>query len=162
MSLALLYPVAFGTGNLDEDRAGFGVVLLVVALIPLLPYLVPLAARLLPAGPVAWQLAAQQLRRNPSASTRAVTGIVVAVTGAIALHVLRRGRRPACRPGPSRRPLLQPSPGRRSAGTRRHAGRSAMFEEIEGYGRAPSPNTCCTTPLPPPQSVISTSAIARL
>ncbi|MCX5070355.1 hypothetical protein OOJ91_31385 [Micromonospora lupini] len=133
VSLALLYPVAFDTGNLDEDRAGFGVVLLVVALIPLLPYLVPLAARLLPAGPVAWQLAAQQLRRNPSASTRAVTGIVVAVTGAIALHTFFAAagvqRAVQDHPADPSYSLLQGGVRLTPAAMR---GRSAMFEEIEG------------------------------
>jgi hypothetical protein len=133
VSVVLLYPVAVGAGTIDEERAGFGVVLLVVALIPLLPYLVPLAARLFPGGPVAWQLAAQQLRRNPSASTRAVTGIVVAVTGAIALHTFfgAAGAQRAVRDDPA-----DPSYSLLQAGVRPTPAamrqRSAMFENIEG------------------------------
>jgi hypothetical protein len=133
LSLVLLYPVALGTGTVDEERAGFGVVLLVAALVPLLPYLVPLAARLFPGGPVAWQLAAQQLRRNPSTSTRAVSGLVVAVTGAIALHtmVAAAGVQRAVRDDPAdpSYSLSQSGVPLTPAGMRQ---RSAMFEKIEG------------------------------
>ncbi|WP_436535846.1 ABC transporter permease [Actinoplanes sp. HUAS TT8] len=87
-SLLLLYPVLLGRENVGEARTGIGAVLLIVALIPLLPYVVPVVARLLPDGTASWQLASQQLRRNPSSSTRAVSGIVVAVAGAIALQSL--------------------------------------------------------------------------
>jgi hypothetical protein len=41
-----------------------------------------------PGGPVSWQLASRQLRQNPVASTRAVTGIVVGVAGVIALNTV--------------------------------------------------------------------------
>jgi hypothetical protein len=133
VSLALLYPIAFGTGRVDEERAGTGVVLLVVALIPLLPYLMPLAARLFPGGPVAWQLAAQQLRLNPSASTRAVTGIVVAVTGAIALHtfVSAAGVQRAVRDDPAD-PSYSFLQGEVSLTSDDMRQISAMFERIEG------------------------------
>jgi hypothetical protein len=133
VSLALLHPAAVGTGPIDEDRTGAGIVLLVAALIPLLPYLMPLVARLFPAGPVAWQLAARQLRLNPSASTRAVTGIVVAVTGAIALHTFigAAGVQRAVRDDPA-----DPSYSLLQAVTRPEPGamreRSARFEQIEG------------------------------
>jgi hypothetical protein len=146
VSAILLYPIAVGTGTIDEKRAGFGVVLLVVALIPLLPYLVPLAARLFPGGPVAWQLAAQQLRRNPSASTRAIAGIVVAVTGAIALHTTFVGGGgpppppPRPPPPPAQRAVrddpADPSYSLLQGGVRLTPAamrqRSAMFEQIEG------------------------------
>ncbi|KUL39504.1 FtsX-like permease family protein [Actinoplanes awajinensis] len=88
VSLALLYPILLGRTDLGEQRTGAGVVLLIAALVPLLPYLVPLVARVLPDGSVSWQLASQQLRRNPTGSTRAISGIVVAVAGAIALQSL--------------------------------------------------------------------------
>ncbi|BCY11481.1 ABC transporter permease [Actinoplanes sp. L3-i22] len=131
-SLALLYPAIRGGPGISEDRTGLGVVVLVVAMIPLLPYLVPLVARALPAGPASWQLASQQLRRNPTGSTRAVTGIVVAVAGAIALHsffaaaAVRRAT-----PDDAADPafLLQ-APGRQSADAMRR--RTAQFERIAG------------------------------
>jgi hypothetical protein len=133
VSLALLYPFAFGTGRVDEERAVSGFVLLVVALIPLLPYLVPLAAHLFPGGPPAWQLAARQLRQNPSSSTRAVTGIVVAATGAIALNTLfaaagvqRTGLDDPADPTYS---LFEGGVQLTPAAMRK---RSAMFEQIDG------------------------------
>lgn len=76
------------TGSHDEGRIGAGVIVLIIALIPLAPYLVPLVAARLPSGPISWQLASRQLRQNPVASTRSVTGIMVAVTGAIGLYSL--------------------------------------------------------------------------
>ncbi|WP_033340282.1 FtsX-like permease family protein [Catenuloplanes japonicus] len=85
LGLLLIHPVFTGPVR-DESQISLGVIVLIGALIPLVPYLVPAVARLAPGGPVSWQLAARQLRQNPLASTRAVTGIVVAVTSAIALH----------------------------------------------------------------------------
>jgi hypothetical protein len=131
-SLALLYPVLLGGKNLGEQRTGAGVVLLIAALIPMLPYLVPLVARVLPGGAVSWQLASQQLRRNPAGSTRAVTGIVVAVAGAIALQSLF-GAAEAHRYTPEDRAdpafLLQASGRPTMDGMRQ---RTAMFERVDG------------------------------
>ncbi|GIE78447.1 membrane protein [Actinoplanes philippinensis] len=131
-SLALLYPLAGDAGAAGEEQTGLGVVLLVVALVPLLPYLVPLVSRLLPGGPASWQLASQQLRRNPAASTRAVTGIAVAVTGAIALHTfLAAATVNRARPDAPADPayMLQADGALDPAAMRT---RSAMFETVAG------------------------------
>ncbi len=107
-------------------------VLLIAALVPLLPYLVPLVARVLPTGTVSWQLASQQLRRNPAGSTRAIGGIVVAVAGAIALQSLF-GAAAGHRYGsddPADPAFLLQAPGRQSmAGMRQ---RTAAFERVGG------------------------------
>ncbi|GLY99375.1 FtsX-like permease family protein [Actinoplanes sp. NBRC 103695] len=150
--LALLYPVVL-PGEVGEDRTGAGVVLLLVALIPLLPYLVPVVARALTGGPVSWQLAAQQLRQNPVSSTRAVTGIVVAVTGAIALHtffgaatVRRATPDDPADPGY----MLQTAAYQAPAAMR---ARTALFEQVPGVragtvARYPLYSTSGTTHLP--------------
>ncbi|GID25377.1 FtsX-like permease family protein [Paractinoplanes brasiliensis] len=130
--LFLLWPVLTGAPQPDEDRAGLGVVLTVIALIPLVPYVVPLAARVLPGGSASWQLASQQLRQNPAASTRAVTGIVVAVTGAIALHSFfgAAGVRRATPDNPADPAYVLQAPGRVSPAAMRE--RTASFEQVEG------------------------------
>ncbi|MBM2622496.1 hypothetical protein JIG36_44045 [Actinoplanes sp. LDG1-06] len=131
-SLWLLQPVLAGAANPDEDRAGLGVVLLVIALIPLVPYLVPLVARVLPGGSASWQLASQQLRQNPAASTRAVTGIVVAVTGAIALHTFfgAASVRRATPDNPADPAYVLQAPGRQTPAAMRE--RTATFEQVDG------------------------------
>lgn len=131
-SLALLYPVLRDGHDIDEDRTGAGVVLLVVALVPLLPYLVPLAAAVLPGGPASWQLASRQLRRNPAGSTRAVTGIVVAVVGAIALQSFfaAAAANRATPDDPADPAFILQAAGRRTPDQMR--ARSAMFEQVDG------------------------------
>ena len=130
-SALLLYPVLLSGGVIDEDRAGAGAVMLVAAIIPLLPYLVPLVASVLPGGPAAWQLASQQLRRNPMGSTRAVTGIVIAVAGTIALHSFFAAaavRRATLDPGDPA--FIVQFKGRQTP--RAMQARSAMFEQVDG------------------------------
>ncbi|GAB2628211.1 membrane protein [Paractinoplanes abujensis] len=130
--LWLLWPVLTGASDPDEERAGLGVVLMVVALIPLVPYLVPLAARVLPGGSASWQLASQQLRQNPAASTRAVTGIVVAVTGAIALHAFfgAASLRRETPDNPHDPAYVLQAPGRQTTTAMRE--RTARFETVDG------------------------------
>lgn len=131
-ALALLYPAISGAKEPGEDRTGLGVVVLVFALVPLVPYLVPLAARVLPGGPASWLLAAQQLRRSPAASTRAVTGIVVAVAGAIALHSFFAADtvRRAMPDGSADPAFVLDAPGRLTVEQLRQ--RSALFEQVDG------------------------------
>lgn len=107
-------------------------ILLVVALIPLLPYALPLASRVLPGGTVGWQLASQQLRRNPAASTRAVTGIVVAVAGVIALQTFFAAYAVsrAVPDDPADYAFIQQSTGRATVGALGQ--RSATFEKVHG------------------------------
>lgn len=95
----LLLPVAglavFGlTGKFDAygpvnpyPIAG-GAVLVLVGLALLLPWLVEACVRRLRGGPVPWQLATRRLQLSSGAASRAVSGVTVAVAGAVALQML--------------------------------------------------------------------------
>ncbi|WP_413752829.1 ABC transporter permease [Streptomyces sp. R-74717] len=95
----LLMPVAglavLGlTGKVDEYSpvnpypiAG-GAVLVLVGLALLLPWLVEACVNRLRGGPVPWQLATRRLQLSSGAASRAVSGITVAVAGAVALQML--------------------------------------------------------------------------
>ncbi|MFV5994745.1 FtsX-like permease family protein [Streptomyces sp. NPDC056231] len=95
----LLIPVAglavLGlTGKVDEFSpvnpypiAG-GAVLVLVGLALLLPWLVEACVNRLHGGPVPWQLAIRRLQLSSGAASRAVSGIAVAVAGAVALQML--------------------------------------------------------------------------
>ena len=65
--------------------------LLLAGVATLLPWLVEAAVRRLGAGTVAWQLAVRRLQLDGGASARVVSGIAVAVAGAIALQTLFSG-----------------------------------------------------------------------
>ncbi|MET8327116.1 FtsX-like permease family protein [Streptomyces sp. NPDC005181] len=82
------------TGNVDEHTpvdpypiAG-GAVLVLVGLALLLPWLVEACVNRLRGGPVPWQLATRRLQLSSGAASRAVSGITVAVAGAVALQML--------------------------------------------------------------------------
>ena len=75
----------------DENRAAAAVVLLLAGVATLLPWLVEAAVRRLGAGAVSWQLAVRRLQLDGGASARAVSGIAVAIAGAIALQTLFSG-----------------------------------------------------------------------
>ncbi|MFI6863861.1 ABC transporter permease [Streptomyces sp. NPDC050421] len=95
----LLLPVAglavFGLGGrIDEYSvvnpypiAG-GAVLILVGLALLLPWLVEACVGRLRGGPVPWQLATRRLQLSSGAASRAVSGVTVAVAGAVALQML--------------------------------------------------------------------------
>ncbi|WP_326672139.1 ABC transporter permease [Streptomyces sp. NBC_01257] len=95
----LLLPVAglvvFGLGGrIDEYSpvnpypvAG-GAVLVLVGLALLLPWLVEACVKRLRGGPVPWQLATRRLQLSSGAASRAVSGVTVAVAGAVALQML--------------------------------------------------------------------------
>ncbi|MFJ4909161.1 FtsX-like permease family protein [Streptomyces sp. NPDC093249] len=72
------------------DTAGVvgGTTLALIGLTTLLPWLVEAGVKRLHAGPVAWQLAVRRLQLSSGTAARAVSGIVVAATGAIALQML--------------------------------------------------------------------------
>ncbi|MFJ9428883.1 FtsX-like permease family protein [Streptomyces sp. NPDC101490] len=89
---ALLVRMA-GQVRIDEtsiDTAGVvaGTTLALVGLTTLLPWLVEAGVKRLHAGPVAWQLAVRRLQLSSGTAARAVSGIVVAAAGAIALQML--------------------------------------------------------------------------
>ncbi|MDX3354533.1 ABC transporter permease [Streptomyces sp. ME01-24h] len=86
------------TGSVGEESGSDGVypialgaVLVLVGLTGVLPWLVEAAVRRLRGGPVAWQLAVRRLQLGSGTASRAVSGITVAVAGAIALQMVFGG-----------------------------------------------------------------------
>ncbi|MFC8130608.1 FtsX-like permease family protein [Streptomyces sp. NPDC057302] len=67
---------------------GAGATLTLVGLAALLPWLVEAAVAKLRGGPVPWQLATRRLQLSSGTAARAVSGITVAVAGAIALQMM--------------------------------------------------------------------------
>ncbi|MGW1012006.1 ABC transporter permease [Streptomyces termitum] len=74
--------------SIDTVTIGTGTVLVLIGLTSLLPWLVEAAVKRLRGGPVSWQLAMRRLQLSSGTAARAVSGIVVAATGAIALQML--------------------------------------------------------------------------
>jgi predicted lysophospholipase L1 biosynthesis ABC-type transport system permease subunit len=75
----------------DENLAAAAVVLLLTGVATLLPWLVEAVVRRLGPGAVPWQLAIRRLQLDGGSSARVVSGIAVAVAGAIALQTLFSG-----------------------------------------------------------------------
>ncbi|MFI1941472.1 FtsX-like permease family protein [Streptomyces purpureus] len=92
VGLALLLPLAGQIAVSDTSIATYqvaaGAVLALTGLTTLLPWLVEAAVKRLRGGPTAWQLATRRLQLNSGTAARAVSGIVVAAAGAIALQML--------------------------------------------------------------------------
>ncbi|SNS49691.1 FtsX-like permease family protein [Actinacidiphila glaucinigra] len=93
--LGLLAPL-FGT--VSQEDAGVnpyqvtaGVVLLLVGLTTVLPWLVESVVGRFRGGPLPWQLATRRVQLDSSAAARMVSGVTVAVAGAIALQSLFTG-----------------------------------------------------------------------
>ncbi|MFI8911985.1 FtsX-like permease family protein [Streptomyces sp. NPDC053513] len=74
--------------GIDTVSVATGTTLVLIGLTTLLPWLVEAGVKRLHAGPVAWQLAVRRLQLSSGTAARAVSGIVVAATGAIALQML--------------------------------------------------------------------------
>ncbi|MFE5656636.1 FtsX-like permease family protein [Streptomyces sp. NPDC056517] len=74
--------------SIDTVGVATGTTLALIGLTTLLPWLVEAGVKRLHAGPVAWQLAVRRLQLSSGTAARAVSGIVVAATGAIALQML--------------------------------------------------------------------------
>ena len=92
VGLAVLLP----TTAQDEDAISalplaVGIIALLVGVAALLPWLVERVVARLGAGTVAWQLAVRRLQLDPGGASRAVSGIAVAVAGAIALQMVFTG-----------------------------------------------------------------------
>ncbi|MEU6983075.1 FtsX-like permease family protein [Streptomyces sp. NPDC046324] len=90
--VALLVPL-FGTVEVNQTAIdtvgiGAGVTLALIGLTTLLPWLVEAGVKRLHRGPVSWQLAVRRLQLSSGTAARAVSGIVVAAAGAIALQML--------------------------------------------------------------------------
>lgn len=79
-------------GAVDTFPVAAGAILVLLGLSTLLPWLVDAVVRRLGgAGPLPWQLAVRRLQLGGGAAARAVSGITVAVAGAIALQMLFAG-----------------------------------------------------------------------
>lgn len=79
-------------GAVDTFPVAAGAILVLLGLSTLLPWLVDAVVRRLGgAGPLPWQLAVRRLQLSGGAAARAVSGITVAVAGAIALQMLFAG-----------------------------------------------------------------------
>ncbi|MET9591198.1 FtsX-like permease family protein [Streptomyces sp. NPDC006516] len=82
------------TGRVEESTTvdpyplAAGAVLVLFGLALLLPWLVEACVGRLRGGPLPWQLAVRRLQLNSGAASRAVSGITVAVAGAVALQML--------------------------------------------------------------------------
>ncbi|MFF7232246.1 FtsX-like permease family protein [Streptomyces sioyaensis] len=91
----LLVPLAWERPWTDTPlhtiRLAAGAMLLLLGVTALLPWLVQAAVGRLHRGPVSWQLAVRRLQLSSGSATRAVSGITVAVAGAIAIHMLMTG-----------------------------------------------------------------------
>lgn len=91
--LALLLPQAGQVGmNDDTDIATYqisgGALLVLIGITALLPWLVEAVVGRLHGGPVSWQLAVRRIQLSSGTAARAVTGIMVAAAGGIALQML--------------------------------------------------------------------------
>ncbi|MFB4194933.1 FtsX-like permease family protein [Streptomyces carpaticus] len=97
LGLLLLLPLAgsYATGGegAQEIQAGVGIVLILIGATAFLPWLVERCVAAFRGGPVSWQLAVRRLQLGSGPASRAVSGITVAVAGAIALQMLFGGVR---------------------------------------------------------------------
>ncbi|MDW5597350.1 FtsX-like permease family protein [Conexibacter stalactiti] len=94
LGVLLLLPLIGGdtrSAAEHELQLAAGVVLVLVGVAALLPWLVEAAVHRLPGGGVAWQLATRRLQLDSGASARVVSGIAVAVAGAVALQTTFSG-----------------------------------------------------------------------
>ncbi|GGY04054.1 ABC transporter permease [Streptomyces tanashiensis] len=84
----LVGDVQMAETSIDAVGVVAGTTLALIGLTTLLPWLVEAGVKRMHAGPVAWQLAVRRLQLSSGTAARAVSGIVVAATGAIALQML--------------------------------------------------------------------------
>ncbi|AJZ82571.1 hypothetical protein ADL28_26360 [Streptomyces violaceusniger] len=97
LGMAMLLPLAGGfgagtaggTGDMKAYQAAAGAVLLLIGITALLPWVVEaVVERFGGRGSVPWQLATRRLQLSSGTASRAVSGITVAVAGALALQML--------------------------------------------------------------------------
>ncbi|RST18568.1 FtsX-like permease family protein [Streptomyces sp. WAC05374] len=81
-------PVTFAETSLDAAPVAAGALLTLTGVAALLPWLTEALVRRLRGGPLPWQLAVRRLQLSSGTAARAVSGIVVAAAGAIALQML--------------------------------------------------------------------------
>ncbi|MEU4097750.1 FtsX-like permease family protein [Streptomyces sp. NPDC026673] len=92
--IGLLAPLFGGISQnteINPYQVTAGTVLLLVGLTTVLPWLVETVVGRLGGGPLPWQLATRRIQLNSSAAARMVSGVTVAVAGAIALQSLFTG-----------------------------------------------------------------------
>jgi predicted lysophospholipase L1 biosynthesis ABC-type transport system permease subunit len=87
----LLGGIRAGGERFSTLQVGTGVTLLLVGVAVLLPWLVEAVVRRLGGGGVAWQLAIRRLQLTSGSAARVVSGIAVAVAGAVGLLTLFAG-----------------------------------------------------------------------
>ncbi|MFD9715157.1 FtsX-like permease family protein [Streptomyces sp. NPDC059076] len=86
-----------GVGDVESPRVvdplpiALGSILMLLGVAALLPWLVEAVVGRMRGGPLPWQLATRRLQLSSGPPTRAVSGIMVAVAGAIALQMLFAG-----------------------------------------------------------------------
>ncbi|QKV97602.1 ABC transporter permease [Streptomyces sp. NA02950] len=94
LGIGLLLPLAGGfgatsnSGDREVYQAAAGAVLLLIGTTALLPWLVEAVVERFGKGPLPWQLATRRLQLSSGTAARAVSGITVAVAGAIAIQML--------------------------------------------------------------------------
>ncbi|WAP58048.1 ABC transporter permease [Streptomyces sp. S465] len=94
LGVGLLLPLAsgFGGGDRQAYQAAAGAVLLLIGTTALLPWVVEaVVERFGGKGSVPWQLATRRLQLSSGTAARAVSGITIAVAGALALQMLFAG-----------------------------------------------------------------------
>ncbi|MFI1799919.1 ABC transporter permease [Streptomyces sp. NPDC020379] len=97
VGLVLLVPLSGSVslygygGTVPTVRVAVGAVLVLVGVTALLPWLVEACVARLRGGPLPWQLAVRRLQLSGGSAARAVSGITVAVAGAIAVQMLFAG-----------------------------------------------------------------------
>ncbi|MGW2253858.1 FtsX-like permease family protein [Kitasatospora sp. NPDC001660] len=102
-----------GVLNSVQDTRGsllvaFGVLLMLIGVCTLLPWLVEAVTRRAGGGGVSWQLAVRRLQLGAGPASAAVSGIVVAIAGAIALQTLFLGVSASYEGRPRPRPAVGP------------------------------------------------------
>ncbi|MEV6316091.1 FtsX-like permease family protein [Streptomyces sp. NPDC051776] len=91
LGLALLLPKVggfTGSGDLETYQVAAGAVLLLIGVTAVLPWLVEAVVNRFTGGPLPWQLATRRLQLSSGTASRAVSGITIAVAGAIAIQML--------------------------------------------------------------------------
>jgi hypothetical protein len=94
LGFGLLVPFLDGdtTGDTAETaQVAFGIVLVLVGVTALLPWVVESAVRAMRGGRLPFQLAVRRLQVDSGTAARTVSGITVAVAGAVALQMLFSG-----------------------------------------------------------------------
>ncbi|MFI1867578.1 ABC transporter permease [Streptomyces jumonjinensis] len=80
--------VTTGSADIATYQIAAGAILVLIGVTVLVPWLVEAVVSRLDGGPVPWQLAIRRLQLSSGTAARAVSGIVVAAAGAIALQML--------------------------------------------------------------------------